>query len=156
MTRDRHRCETYVKKGQIFYCGKLHYTILYPKDIDFIFRELKSQPARGAPAPHYASRTWLASCCQRTNARCRSHTNRAMCWIVSVPLGMGCLSANFLCRKDLLIYGWKGLQNSPILLDRNFDTLHNFKSLTLSKYHCIWLDPILAFWVFSMVIHCVK
>ena len=66
----------------------------------FIFRELKSQPARGVPAPRHASRTWLASCGQRTNAQCCSRTNRATCWIVSVPLGVGCLGANCPCRKE--------------------------------------------------------
>ncbi|KAK4821429.1 hypothetical protein QYF61_019707 [Mycteria americana] len=48
---------------------------------DLCIRELKSQPARGAPAPHHAGRTRLTSHGQRTNAQCRSRTNRAMCCI---------------------------------------------------------------------------
>lgn len=37
VTRDRHRCKTHMKKGQIIYCSKLHYAISYPKDMTFKF-----------------------------------------------------------------------------------------------------------------------
>lgn len=76
---------------------------------------------------------------QRMNVWCSSHTDKATCWTVSVPLGIGCLSENFFGRKDILIYGWWGLQRRPILprgrietsiLDTILNSVLHFPSIT--------------------------